>query len=142
MVDLIHSDINDKIITPAIRKWSISGGLHYNKDTDQAPIFDFLYKHQGFLVIAKEHFRALKVLLNYCKERKINYYISAIQDPLDQLNGVEYISDDITMLLNEVEYQNWFRFENNFIDKFLGHTEHPTTEEHQVLCQHILNATE
>ena len=142
MVDLIHSDINDKIITPAIRKWSISGGLHYNKDTDQAPIFDFLYKHQGFLEIAKEHFRALKVLLNYCKERKINYYISAIQDPLDQLNGVEYISDDITMLLNEVEYQNWFRFENNFIDKFLGHTEHPTTEEHQVLCQHILNATE
>ena len=82
------------------------------------------------------------MLLNYCKERKINYYISAIQDPLDQLNGVEYISDDITMLLNEVEYQNWFRFENNFIDKFLGHTEHPTTEEHQVLCQHILNATE
>jgi hypothetical protein len=43
--------------------------------------FDFLYKHQGFLVIVKEHFRALKALLNYCKEHKIKYYITAIQDP-------------------------------------------------------------
>jgi hypothetical protein len=142
MVDLIQSDTNGKIVTPAVRKWIISGGLHYSKDTEHALIFDFLYKHQGFLVIAKEHFRALKVLLNYCKERKINYYISAIQDPLDQLTGLDYIREDITKLLNEVEYQSWIRFESNFIDKFLGHAEHPTTEEHRVLCQHILDVTE
>jgi hypothetical protein len=141
MVDLIYADASQKIVIPAKRKWVISGGLHYNKNTEQANLFDFLYKHQGLLVIAKEHFRALKALLNYCKEHKIKYYISAIQDPLGQLTGLEYISEDINQLLTEVEYQNWFRFENKFIDKFLGHQEHPTTEEHRILCQHILNET-
>jgi hypothetical protein len=142
MIDLIQSDADGKIVTPATRKWIVSGGLHYDKDTEQAPIFEFLYKHQGFLVIAKEHFRALKVLLNYCKEHKIEYHISAIQDPMDQLIGLDYISNDVKKLLDDVEYQNWFQFENNFIDKFLGHSGHPTTKEHQVLCQHILNLTE
>ena len=104
-------------------------------------LFDFLYKHQGFLVIAKEHFRALKTLINYCKERKIQYYISAIRDPMQQLDGLDYIESEIKQLLQEVEYNNWFRFENKFIDKFLGHSKHPTTDEHRVLCQHILSVT-
>jgi hypothetical protein len=142
MVDLIQSNADGKIVTPASRKWITSGGLHYNKDTEHSPMFEFLYKHQGFLVIAKEHFRALKVLLNYCKERKIQYYVSAIQDPMDQLTGIDYISDDIKKLLDDVEYQDWFQFGKHFIDKFLGHSEHPTTKEHQILCRHILDVTE
>jgi hypothetical protein len=93
------------------------------------------------LVIAKEHFTALKALLNYCKQCKIQYYISAIQDPMDQVTGIEYIKDDIVTLLDDVEYKNWFRFDNKFIDKFLGHTDHPSTAEHVTLCKHIINIT-
>ena len=139
MTDLLYTNGHWKKAESAKRKWIISGGLHYDRSTEQAKLFDFLYKHQGFLVIAKEHFRSLKVLINYCKERKIQYYISAIQDPLDQLLGLDYIKDDIVNLLDSVEYNKWFKFNNNFIDKFLGHSKHPTTIEHQVLCQHILN---
>ncbi len=141
MVDLICADTDWKIATKAIRKWIISGGLRYPKNTEQAVLFEFLYKHQGFLVIAKEHFRALKTLINYCKERKIQYYVSAIVDPMDQLVGLDYIKDEIQMLLTEVEYNNWIRFDHQFIDKFLNHTNHPTTEEHQILCQHIISST-
>jgi hypothetical protein len=122
MVDLLYADTNWKVIDPAKRKWLTSGGLHYDRSTEQAQLFDFLYKHQGFLVIAKEHFRALRILLNYCKQRKIQYYVSAIQDPMEQLTGLDYIRHDIVSLLNEVEYTNWFKFDNKFIDKFLGHT--------------------
>ena len=61
MVDLIYSDNNWNIHKSAERKWITSGGLHYNRSTEQAKLFDLLYKHQGFLVIAKEHFRALKL---------------------------------------------------------------------------------
>jgi hypothetical protein len=119
MVDLLHSDSNWHIVNAAKRKWIISGGLRYERNTEQAQLFDLLYKHQGFLVIAKEHFTALKALLNYCKQCKIQYYISAIQDPMDQLTGLDYIKDDIVTLLDDVEYKNWFRFDNKFIDIIL-----------------------
>lgn len=141
MTDLLYASGNWKKVETPSRKWITSGGLHYDRSTEQAKLFDFLYKHQGFLVIAKEHFRALKFLINYCKERKIQYYISAIQDPLDQLVGLDYIRDDIVKLLDSVEYDHWFKFNDTFIDKFLGHSKHPTTAEHQVLCQHILSVT-
>jgi hypothetical protein len=141
MVDLLYSDSDWNIVNSAKRKWITSGGLRYERNTEQAQLFDLLYKHQGFLVIAKEHFTALKALLNYCKQCKIQYYISAIQDPMDQVTGIEYIKDDIVTLLDDVEYKNWFRFDNKFIDKFLGHTDHPSTAEHVTLCKHIINIT-
>lgn len=138
MVDLIYADQSWKIITPATRKWITSGGLNYQKDKEYSATFEFLYKHQGFLVIAKEHFRALTMLLNYCKLNKIEYVISAIQDPLDQLIGLDYIKDEICSLLAEVEYNLWLRFDGKFIDQYLGHNQHPTTEEHIKLNSYIL----
>ncbi len=142
MVDLLHATDKWYTVAPATRKWLISGGLHYDRTTEQAVLFDFLYKHQGFLVTAKEHFGALKVLLNCCKQRKIQYYISAIQDPLHQLQGLDYVREEIVELLEAVEYNNWFKFDNQFIDKFLGHTKHPTTAEHRLLCNRILDIVE
>jgi hypothetical protein len=141
MTDLLYSYADYKVHTPAVRKWLISGGLHYSKNKPEAKIFDIMYRQQGFKVIAKEHFRALKMLLNYLKERKIQYYITAIKDPMDQLEGLDYIKDEFCKLLNDVEYDNWIRFDGQFIDKFLGHPNHPSTEEHQVLCQHIVDST-
>ena len=139
MLDLIHADTQWSIVKPGVRKWIISGGLHYSKKTEQAKIFEFLYTHKGFLVIAKEHFRALKLLINYCKYRKIDYYISAIKDPLDQLVGLDYIRPEICNLLNEVEYDKWIRFDNKFIDKFLNHDRHPTTGEHKIISNYLIN---
>jgi hypothetical protein len=139
IVDLVYAHNTYSIIQQANRKWISSGGLHYNKKQEQGKIFNMLYKHQGLLVIAKEHFRALKVLLNYCKERKITYYISAIQDPLDQLTGLDYIRNEFYKLLDDVEYNQWFKFDGKFIDKFLGHNRHPTTAEHQLLCRYIVD---
>lgn len=138
MVDLLYADQTWKIEQPAHRKWITSGGLHYEKHTEHAPIFDFLYKHQGFLVIAKEHFRALTRLLDYCKLHDIEYVISAIQDPLDQLTGLDYIKNELCILLDEAEYSSWLRFDGKFIDQYLGHSRHPTTKEHQDLCNCIL----
>lgn len=139
MVDLLTSS-NDtwKIETNATRKWITSGGLHYERKTERTKIFDLLYKHKGFLVIALEHIRALKMLINFCNYRKIAIHISAIQDPLDQLLGLEYIKSEVTESLESVNYNSWIRFDGQFIDKFLGHTDHPTTEEHKILCQHII----
>ena len=141
MTDLLVANGNWKTSELAKRKWIVSGGLHYDRSSEHATLFDFLYKHQGFLVIAKEHFRALKVLINYCKERKIQYYVSAIQDPLDQLLGLNFIKDEIVNLLESVEYNQWFKFDNKFINKFLGHNRHPTTVEHQLLCKHVIDIT-
>ena len=138
MVELAYADDNYNVVEPAKRKWIISGGLHYPKDTEFSKIFDFLYKHQGFLVILKEHIRALTRLLNYCKMHNIEYKITAIQDPLEQLVGLDYIRENVIKLLNSVEYNNWIRFNGEFINKFLGHEKHPTTEEHVELCKHIL----
>lgn len=138
MVDLLYADQTWKVSKTATRKWITSGGLHYSKNTKYAPIFDFLYQHQGFLVIAKEHFRALTQLIEYCKLHNIEYAVTAIQDPLDQLTGLEYIKPDICELLDRVEYNSWIRFNGKFIDQYLGHTKHPCTEEHQNLCNRIL----
>jgi hypothetical protein len=139
IIDLIRADAQWSVIKPGVRKWLISGGLHYNKKTEQAKIFEFLYTHKGFLVLAKEHFRALKLLINYCKDRKINYYISAIKDPLDQLVGLDYIRPNICDLLNEVEYDKWIRFDGKFIDKFLDHEKHPSTSEHKIISDYLIN---
>ena len=138
MVDLVVCDSTGwQIQQPAVRKWIHSGGLHYRKNTEMAPIFDFLYRHQGFLVMAKEHIRALERLLACCRQRKINCCISAIQDPLDQLTGLDYIRPDIQALLRTVDYDNWLKFDGQFIDKFLQHQNHPNDSEHAILCSHI-----
>ena len=143
MVDLLTcNDQGWKRHYHANRKWLTSGGLHYKKNTEMAPMFDFMYKHQGNLVIAKEHFRALERLIVYCKEHKIKYLISAIKDPLDQLVGMDYIRSEIELVLEKVEYDRWVRFEGLFIDKFLKHDNHPSSEEHHVLFNHIIAALE
>lgn len=139
MVDLLEANGDWSVKTSGKRKWIVSGGLNFSKKTESGKIFDLLYKHQGFLVMAKEHFRSLTMLIDYCKMHSIDYYISAIQDPLDQLDGVDYIRNDILKLLDEVEYSTWFRFNDKFIDQYLKHSNHPTTQEHQDLCRHIIN---
>lgn len=146
ILDLVHAkDGNWKKVIEGERKWICSGGLHYNanKKISQTHIrlFNSLYKEQGFLVIAKEHLQALKLLLYYCKDRKIQYYISTIKDPMHQLHGLDYIHKEIVNMLEEVEYNQWFRFDGKFVDEFLGHSKHPTTREHQVLGQHIIDIT-
>jgi hypothetical protein len=143
MVDLIYADKNGwKMAEAAFRKWIISGGIQrYDKKTERGKIFDFLYKHQGFLVIAKEHITALKRLIDYCNYNKIKCYISASEDPLTQLTGLDFIRNDIGALLETVNYSNWFRFNGKFIDKFLGHSNHPSTQEHNILCNMILDIT-
>jgi len=138
VVDLLHADQTCAVEISATRKWITSGGLHYAKDQEYSAVFDFLYKHQGFLVIAKEHFKALTMLLNYCKLHNIEYVISAIQDPLDQLTGLDYIRNEISDMLDQVEYDLWFRFDGKFIDRYLGHSRHPSTKEHQDLCNCII----
>lgn len=142
MVDLLEAD-NDgwRKHRAAKRKWLTNGGPNSDTKTEQGAIFEFVYKHQGFLVLAKEHFRALKILINHCKERKLKYHMSAIQDPLDQLCGLDYIADDIKDILFDVEYDQWFRFDDQFIDGFLGHQNHPSTKEHQLLCKHVIRNT-
>lgn len=138
MVDLLYANQTWKISIPAKRKWITSGGVHYPKDKEYSAIFNFLYKHQGYLIIAKEHIKALTTLLDYCKLNNIEYAISAIQDPLDQLTGLDYIRDEICMLLDQVEYKFWIRFDGKFIDQYLGHTQHPNTTEHQNLYNCII----
>lgn len=138
MVDLLSGS---EISIPAYRKWITAGSLNYDPTTEQGKIFSALYKHQGFLVLLKEHLRALKLLMDYCKSKNIEYHISAIKDPLDQLDGLEYIKDRIIQLLEEVEYHLWFRFDGEFIDKMLNHTFHPTTQEHKIICKYILSET-
>lgn len=132
---------NYKIEIPGKRKWITSGGLHFDRKNERGRIFEVLYKHKGFLVLLKEQIRALKALIDYCKFNNISYYISAIQDPMDQLQGLDYIRDQIENLLQEAEYDNWFKFDDKFIDKFLGHSNHPKTHEHKILCDHILKLT-
>lgn len=140
MVDLLFADNNGHVIhEPARRKWLASGGLHFgNGNCPGKKFLKQIFKYQGFKVTAFEHLRALENLLSYCKEHKIQYYISAIQDPLDQLQGLEYISEDIKTALDNVEYNNWVRFDNVFIDNYLGHKMHPTTEEHEQLSEYLL----
>ena len=135
----------------AHRKWIISGGLRYSenpRNTNVMSILDFFYRHQGFLVLAKEHFRALKHLQNVCKERNIKCYVTAIQDPMQQLTGLDYIRDEFCNLLELVDYANWFRFDNQFVNQFLGRDDHkmmgwhPNTEEHRMVCEYIIDNLE
>ncbi len=126
---------------PACRKWMISGGLHFKKDTLRGVVFDLLYKYQGFLVLLKEHLKSLRVFLDYCREQNIPYYITAIQDPADQLQGLDYARDQINDMLQEVEYNTWIRFDGQFVDNFLNHCNHPNPEEHKILCQRIIDST-
>jgi len=142
MVDLLKAEFGDyNIISKATRKWLISGGLSYQKNAEYSKIFDFLYRHQGFLVLMKEHLRSLKTLQDFCKKKNITYYVSAIKDPLDQIDGLNYIKNDIIELLNDVDYNEWFTFDGKFIDKFLQHDKHPSTNEHKLLCDYIINKT-
>lgn len=138
MVDLLE---NDEIITHAIRKWIVSGGLSYhqvvNLNSKEKKLFDKLYRYVSFLPIIQEHVLKLKLLLLSLKERNISYTITAIEDPMHQLQGLDYIKDDIIELLDSVEYNNWLRFDGKFIDEFLGHNRHPTTEEHKLIGEYI-----
>ena len=138
MVDLLE---NDEIITHAVRKWIISGGLSYyqlvNLNSKEKKLFDQLYNYRSFLPIIQEHVLKLKLLLLSLKERNISYTITAIEDPMHQLQGLDYIKDDIFELLDSVEYNNWLRFDGKFIDEFLGHNRHPTTEEHKLIGEYI-----
>lgn len=59
---------------------------------------------------------------------------------MEQLIGLEYICDEFCKLLDDVEYNHWFKFDGKFIDKFLGHSRHPTTNEHQLLCRYIVDS--
>ena len=140
IVDLLSCDsYGSQLAQSSDRKWIVSGGLHFDKSTEMAQAFDFLYRHQGFLVMAKEHFRALKCLIDYCKCHNIRYIVSAIQDPLDQLVGLDYIRSHVVSLLDSVGYQDWLRFDGYFIDKFLGHCRHPDDREHEILSEYIEN---
>jgi hypothetical protein len=142
MVDNLYAENGVwKIQTTANRKWIVSGGLHYDKKTEYGKIFEMLYKHQGFLVVLKEHVRALRTLIDYCKSNNISYHITAGRDPMDQLQGLEYVQDQIECLLEEAEYNTWFKFDNKFIDKFLEHDRHPDTKEHEILCKYIFELT-
>jgi len=136
MVDLLESN---EIIIPSVRKWIISGGLYF-KETLQGKekkLFDQLYIYKSFLPILREHVLKLKLLLLSLRERKILYTITAIKDPMHQLEGLDYIKDDIVELLDSVEYKNWLRFDGKFIDEFVGHNNHPTTEEHKLIGDYI-----
>lgn len=142
MVDLITSRDNSwNILSVAQRKWITSGGLHYDQNTESGRIFQALYRHQGFLVILKEHLRALKLLQLYCDHREIEWHISAIMDPMKQLQGLDYVRAEIVKELENVHYQRWFRFDGRFIDEFLGHGQHPNDTEHLLLNEIIQEQT-
>ena len=144
MVDRVWSENGDfRIDQTAKRKWLTSGGLNYIKTTEQGKLFDTLYRHQGFLVLLKEQIRALTTLLEYCRANSIQYYITAIQDPMEQLDGLDYVRHDIETLLQEAEYDTWLRFDDKFIDKFLqlNHLRHPNTQEHEIICKYVSELT-
>jgi len=136
MVDLLE---NGKIITNATRKWIISGGLNFEKmlQGKEKKLFYELYKYIDFLPLIREQVLKLKLLIFSLKEKNISYTITAIKDPMHQLEGLDYIKDDIIELLDIVEYSNWLRFDGKFIDEFLKHDKHPTTEEHKLIGDYI-----
>lgn len=134
MVDLVWSGNDGWAVKSAgTRKWITSGGLHYDRNTEAGKLFDLLYRGQGFFVILKEHIRALQMLKTYCDQHHIRCHVSAIQDPMTQLQGLDYLRSAIQQELHSVDYPDWFRFESKFIDEFLGHNRHPDDEEHKVL---------
>ena len=130
---------HNKIIIPGARKWLISGGLNFEQRLQgkEKKLVDQLYNYRSFLSILREHVLKLKLLLYSLRERKILYTITAIADPMHQLDGLDYIKDDIIELLDSVEYKHWLRFDGKFIDEFVGHNKHPTTEEHKLIGDYI-----
>jgi hypothetical protein len=142
MVDTLTANSNGwEIKDKARRKWIISGGplsyKHNNKEI--VSIFDQMYKHQGWLVIFKEQMMSLERLLTYCKHNNIDYYISAIRDPMEQFDGLEYIQPHLhDLLINKGEYNNWFTFNSKFINLFVGHDKHPNTKQHIAIANYIL----
>ena len=96
-----------------------------------------LYKYKGLLPILRDHVLALKLLILYLESRNISYTITAIQDPMQQLTGLADDKDEVVSLLESVDYKNWLKFDGQFIDKYLGHTEHPSTEEHKQIGDYI-----
>jgi hypothetical protein len=138
MVDLL--DVNSsgvRIKSDAMRKWLLSGGLHYDNTTKYGKLFKQMYKYQDLLVILKEHLRSLEILINYCKNNNIAYYISAISDPKEELEHYD-IKHEAFALLDDVEYSSWFRFDGTFINRFLKHDNHPTTSEHVLISEYII----
>jgi len=143
MVDVLTADNTGwKIHINASRKWIQSGGPFYKEviqNKEIIKIFDLMYIHQGWLVLFKEQMRALEHLLTYCKQNNIKYHISAIRDPMAQFDGLEYIQPQLHKLLYEKgEYSNWFKFDGKFINMFLEHDDHPTTSQHVILANYIL----
>ena len=135
---MVHVLENDKEVITATRKWLCSGGLNYKKlKGTEFKIIDMMYKYKGFLPLLREHVLKLKLLISYLKTRNIKYTITAIQDPMHQLTGLDYIKDEVTELLESVEYKDWLRFNGKFIDEFVGHTKHPTTQEHKLIGDYI-----
>ena len=135
MVDVLE---DNKVTIPATRKWLCSGGLNYEKlKGTELKIIEMMYKYKGFLPLLREHVLKLKLLISYLKTRNIQYTITAIQDPMHQLTGLDYINDDVIELLDSVEYKDWLRFNGKFIDKFIGHINHPTTREHTLIGDYI-----
>ena len=138
MVDLLKANSREcKIYKHATRKWILSGGMHFDTKSKYSKIFKLLYKHQGLLVILKEHLRSLSVLINYCKVNDIKYYISAISDPKEELEHYD-IKNEALALLSNVEYDSWFKFDGLFINRFLKHDNHPSTNEHILLSDYII----
>ena len=132
--------VNDAgVLQPGTRKWLVSGGLHYRKSLSGIPvkILDMLYKYKGLLPILREHVLALQLLILYLKSRNISYTITAIADPMQQLLGLDDNKDDAVLLLESVEYKNWLKFNGQFIDNYIGHTQHPSTEEHKQIGDYI-----
>lgn len=141
-VDLLWADDTGvQIKEKAHRKWVTSKGLTWDKKTEQAPVFEFALKHQGFLVLAKEHFRALKQLLDMCQQRNISCYVTTTHDPLSELLGLDYIRPQIEKILQSVDYATWIKFDDQFVSDFLQVVDHPDNHEHEILCKYILDAT-
>jgi hypothetical protein len=142
MTDLLWADSAGVVIKQkAHRKWITSGSMVWDKKTEMALIFDFVLKHQGFLVIVKEHFRELKRLIDTCRCKNISCYITAARDPLSELSGLDYIRPQVEKILQDVNYDSWTRFDGKFVNDFLKHNKHPTAQEHTVLCKYIFELT-
>jgi len=138
MVDLLEVDASNCIVKhSAVRKWIVSGGLHYDQKSKYGKLFKQLYEYQDLLVILKEHLRSLSILINYCKNNNIKYYISAISDPKEELAHFD-IKKEAFALLDEVEYESWFTFNGTFINRFLEHDDHPNTTEHVLISEYII----
>jgi len=129
-----------KVHEKSKRNWLLSYGLHFREDhTDKeiTKFFDLMYKSSGWLVMFRNQMKSLKSLLDLCKSKNITYHISSIQDPMDQM-FFDDIKQELVDLLNSYgEYQDWFKFDGKFLNYYLGHDDHPSTEEHIQISNYI-----